>query len=141
MKKVYVATSLFNAKAAKEVIARFRSHGVEITYDWTTHGKLTDPKDLAVAGIGEATGVIEADLIFMMQPARTGAHIEMGIAIGYNMTISAHLEFGRATKKPIILVEDGNSEDKTFYYVDNVHKYQDIDTAFSVALKMLEVSP
>lgn len=128
---VYVASSLFNAEEAKSIISRFRSKGVQITYDWTTHGKITDTEQLAIAGRDEANGVIDADLLFMKQPARTGAHIEMGIAIGLNMY--------KAKKLPIILVKDGNSEEKTFYYLDCVTSFTDLDEAFEKALELLGV--
>lgn len=129
--KVYVASSLLNAKEAKDIMNWFKANGVAITYDWTTHGKLTDPKELKDGGEGEAKGVYDADLLFMKQPARTGAHVEMGIAIGINM-MNSHL--------PIILVEDGNSEDKTFYYLDEyIYRFTDLTEALTKSLQLLGV--
>ena len=127
--KVYVATSLHNADVAKQVIQKFRDNNVEITYDWTTHGKITDESLLKEYGEAEAKGVFDADLLFMIQPARTGAHVEMGIAIGMNM-------MGRNI--PIILVLDGNSEAKTFYYVSNVHRFDSLEAAFQFAIERLK---
>ena len=122
-KKVYVATSLYNAEVAKQVIQRFRENDVKITYDWTTHGKITEESLLKEYGEAEAQGVFDADLLFMIQPARTGAHVEMGIAIGINI--------------PIILVLDGKSEAKTFHFVSNVHRFHSLEEAFQSAIERL----
>lgn len=123
MPKVYVGSSLLNATAVRAVQERFRSAGVEITYDWTTHGRVTSADDLAQYGRAELDGVLNSDLFFMMHPARTGTHVELGIAL--------------AAKIPIVMVNDLSAEQKTFYYLPNVHLFTDLEVAFSFAMRKL----
>lgn len=149
MKSVYVATSLLNADRAKLVISMFKEHGVAISYDWTTHGQVFDESELQKIGTAEANGVKNADLLFMMHPARTGTHVELGIAIGCG--------------KPVIIVFDQEQKQccklkqyltailrwfgisnrarvelKTFYFVPNVFRFTSLEKAFEFALEKLE---
>lgn len=123
MKSVYVATSLLNAEQAKSIISKFHSNNVRVTHDWTKHGQVFDEKSLIECGIAELNGVKEADLLFMMHPARSGSHVELGIALGCN--------------KPVVLVYNPGAELKTFYFVPNVFRFLSIEEAFSFALERL----
>lgn len=123
MASVYVATSLENAKNAKQIISMFIDNDIDITYDWTVHGRIDEEHMLGQIGKFELDGVLSADLLFMMQPARQGTHVEMGVALAAN--------------KKIILVQDGLSERKTFYYLPNVLRFDDQKTAFDKALEIL----
>ena len=124
MPSVYVGTSLLNISLAKEIINKFRSHGVDISYDWTTHGQVFNSDDLYKYGTKEFDGVKSADLFFMICPARTGTHIELGIALAYG--------------KPIVLVLDKDTELKTFYFLQNVSRFSSLEVAFSFALEKLK---
>lgn len=123
MPSVYVGTSLLNAKNAKDVIDRFTAAGINITYDWTKHGQVFDEKLLEEYGIAELNGVRDADLFFMLQPGRSGTHVELGIALGLN--------------KPVIIVTSERIELKTFYFVPNVFRFQSVDEAFEFAISHL----
>lgn len=124
MSSVYVATSLLNADQAKLVINRFREHGIEVTYDWTIHGQVFDDERLRQYGIEELDGVLRAELLFMMHPARSGTHVELGAAL--------------ASNKPVVIVCDPSVERKTFYYVPNVSRFTLVDEAFEFALRKLK---
>jgi nucleoside 2-deoxyribosyltransferase len=124
MARVYIGSSLLNANQVKEVIAQFKSVGIDITYDWTSHGKVTHEDDLKIYGMEEYRGVVECDLFFMIHPARNGTHVEMGIALACN--------------KPIVMVLMDGIEHKTFYYLANVHRFKDLDDAFNFSVRMLK---
>lgn len=127
---VYVASSLLNATRVREVQNRFRAAGIEISYDWTSLGKITDESILAKIGEDEEQGVVTCDLLFMMHPARNGTHCELGMA--------------RVLDKHIIILEEGPEfEKKPFYYrpADSyrpIHRFKNEDEAFSLALELLK---
>ena len=84
-----------------------------ITYDWTDHGQVTDIESLAAVGLKEFNGVVDADMLIMIMPARKGSHVEFGVAL--------------ALGKPIIIITgDQDFEHKSFYYLDNVHIMKDV---------------
>lgn len=122
--KVYVGTSLHNAARAKQVIAKFQQAGVTITYDWTTHGQLFDDTELARCGVLEVAGVKDCDVFFMIQPGRAGSHCELGIAIALN--------------KPVVILDELNTEKKPFYYCEGVHRCKTEDEAFTTAFSILK---
>ena len=133
MKSVYVATSLHNAARAREIQRRFRAYGVAVSYDWTVHGRIDDPAELARVGELEEQGVRDCDLLFMIFPARSGAHCELGMA--------------RALGKHIVLLEEElPPEEKTFYHrpaahARPIHRFNDADAAIALALSLLRDSP
>lgn len=108
MKKVYVASSLLNAEKVKEVIGFLNSRGIQVTYDWTKNGKIEPSEKELMKQVcdAEINGVIDADALLFISPARTGSHVELGIAI--------------TTLKPIFLHLDQKSEFKSFYLADNI---------------------
>lgn len=124
MPKVYVGSSLLNATAVKSIQERFRAEGIEITYDWTTHGKVESERELIAYGHAEMAGVLSCDLFFMMHPARTGTHVELGLALAAN--------------KKIVLVNDLTVEQKPFYYLPNVYRFTSVDEAFDYAMRTLQ---
>lgn len=121
--RLYVATSLYNAEQAKELISFYRSKGVEITYDWTEHGLIEDEDQLPEIGVLETEGVRTADCMFMVFPCRTGAHVELGIAI--------------ASGVPVVIYLQGGEEFKPFYFVKGVSKYYDFEAAKQAVLDIL----
>lgn len=122
--KVYVASSLKNADNVVTVMEKLRGLGVTITYDWTTHGLITDTSLLKEAGEGEKRGVEDADVLFFLHPGRTGAHVELGIALG--------------CKIPVVMVDGPVEEQKTFYYVDGVTRFADVDSAIDYTMELLK---
>ena len=124
--QVYVASSLLNADAAKITMNNFRNLGFEITYDWTIHGRISpDQKELAAqVCAAEIAGVRGCDLFFMQFPARTGSHVELGIAFFTNV--------------PIVIYWDGDDvPDKTFYAHPNIEMHHDYNQALSSAVAKL----
>lgn len=129
MGSVYVGTSLFNADRARTIQRKFREAGFDISYDWTQHGQVFTPADLARFGELEEAGVRDCDLFFMIQPGRFGTHCELGMA--------------RVLGKHVVILEDGRTtEQKTFYYRPDgharpIHKLRDEDEAIALAINLL----
>jgi nucleoside 2-deoxyribosyltransferase len=122
--KVYVGSSLFNTIRVRQIQERFRLAGIGISYDWSKHGQVYNEAELARIGDLEERGVKDCDLFFMIQPARNGTHCEMGLA--------------RAWGKPIVILEEIEVEQKTFYYRPGVYRCKTEDEAFNLALRLLE---
>lgn len=123
MPKVYVASSLLNSERVKHFISLFKSNNVEISYDWTTHGRVHTDEELKQYCAKEFEGVVECDLLFMVFPARYGSHVELGIALALN--------------KPVVILLEGDVEMKTFYHHKLVRLFRDQDEAFNHVLKVL----
>lgn len=131
MQKVYVGASLAEKETAKSIINKFIAIGFTITYDWTTHGRLTDVQELKECCYKEIGGVQDCDLFFMYFPARFGTHVELGIALALN--------------KKIILVVDktnpgfatSNFEEKTFYQADSIVRFDNIEDGVNYAKNLL----
>lgn len=130
--KAYVGSSLLEKDNAKSILDYLLNMGYEYTYDWTTHGKLTDLKELKECCYEEINGVANCDLFFMYFPARFGTHVELGIAIALN--------------KKIILVVDkdnpnfnnSNFEEKTFYQADNIARFSNIAEGLNHAKYLID---
>lgn len=116
--KVYVASSLDNASKIKEYIQLLQSSGHTISYDWTHHGKISDPIQCEKIAVLESDGVRQCEVLIMVQPARTGSHVEFGIAL--------------AMHKPIIIVEEVEVENKTFYHMPGVYRVNCINEAINL---------
>jgi nucleoside 2-deoxyribosyltransferase len=125
MKKVYIGTSLLNAERARQVKKRLESLGIEITYDWTTHGQVHEEEELAKIGLMEKQGVAEADLFLMIFPSRTGSHFEMGLAYGLNI--------------PIVLLMETEQELKSFYYLPGIRRTKTEDAAIGAITEILGI--
>lgn len=122
--KVYIATSLHNAKRANEIREKLESLGIVCTYDWTVHGQVFTEEELTKFGIAEENGVANADVFLMVFPGRCGSHFEMGLARGLGI--------------PIVLLEEVETEQKTFYYLPGVHKTRTEDEAIRIILRILQ---
>ena len=121
--KIYVGTSLHNAKRAKELITRFEELGIQCTYDWTQHGQVFSQEELTKYGLAEEQGVAEADVFLCVFPGRCGTHFEMGLA--------------RGLKIPIVLLEEEIVEQKTFYYLPGLHRVKTEEQAVATILNIL----
>lgn len=121
MKSVYVASSLYNIEAVRKAYEDLKEVGFQISYDWTTHGLVSDRSKLKEIAYKEIEGVRSADCLLFLTPARTGSHVELGIAIALN--------------KPIYLVMPGyaapNIELKTFYFAENVKLFDSYEDALN----------
>lgn len=110
--RVYLASTLTNAKAVRELGQYFRGCGWEITYDWTAHGGVHEEKQLHAVAESERSGVLAADVVVVLLPGGRGTHTELGIALGAQI--------------PVLLVGDRNrrmNEDNltcSFYHARGV---------------------
>jgi len=128
--KYYVATTLDNADQAQLVISKLEKFGHEVTYDWTTHGKI-DVKDQETIKIAkevakkELQGVMDADVLIVLYPGGGGTHIEFGAALALN--------------KPIIFVAPpiGEIREVAFYNHPSVLRFVTINRAVEIAHKHL----
>ena len=144
MKSVYIATSLLNVEQARSIIKRFQKHNIHVTHDWTKHGQVFSERELKEFGIAEMDGVKNADLLFMIHPARTGTHVELGIALGCNKPViivfNKQIHWRRrfiTWFNMLIGKKPSQPELKTFYFVPNVSRFASLEEAFNFALEKL----
>ena len=121
--KVYIGTSLHNAGRANEIREKLQSLGITCAYNWMVHGQVFTEEELTKFGIAEENGVSEADVFLMVFPGRNGTHFEMGLARGLNI--------------PIVMLEEAEVEQKTFYYLPGIHKAKTEDEAIEYILQIL----
>lgn len=130
MPSVYVASSLYNADRAKEFVEIFRNNGISITHDWTEHGRITDEEQYRKYGELELYGVLDADLLFFVQPGRSGAHVELGAMLA--MVHTGH-------QKTIVMLDESDStEQKTFYHLESINRFTNASDAVEFALRRLK---
>jgi nucleoside 2-deoxyribosyltransferase len=122
MKKVYVASLLGNAERISHINSILRSNGIQITYDWTVHGKVVDVHEMAKIALLEEQGVIDCDIFFMVLPGGSGTHFEFGLA--------------RALNKKIVILNDYSVEQKTFYYLPEICRFDDLNSAIDKIIEM-----
>lgn len=81
--KYYVASGVPNAEKVNLASAALTRAGHERTYDWTTHGDVsqTSPERKREVAALESRGVIDADLVVFLLPGRFGTHAELGLAL------------------------------------------------------------
>lgn len=114
MKLYYVASSLDNIPDVRNAILSMTIAGFKNTYDWSTHGRVIDKSDLSQIAQKEMFGVVEADFLILLMPAKLGSHVELGIALALN--------------KPVFIIENNiEYEEKSFYNLPNVCRYQNMD--------------
>lgn len=83
--KVYIASTLSNAERVAKLRDRLQNLGIEITYDWTSHGMVLEPGDLDEIAAQELQGVIDADHLFVVLPGGKGTHVELGAMIAMHL--------------------------------------------------------
>jgi hypothetical protein len=114
MKSYYVASSLDNILNVRNTILSMAIAGFKNTYDWSTHGMVSNKSDLSEIAQKEMLGVVEADFLILLMPAKLGSHVEFGIALALN--------------KPVFIIENNiEYEEKSFYNLPNVCRYQNMD--------------
>lgn len=111
--KIYVASSLDNAKRISEIVQILKDAGYDITYDWTTHGRVENQEQLQQIAKGEYDGVKDCDVFIMVHPARFGSHFEFGAAY--------------ALGKRIMILEESEIEElKSFYFLSGIERFKSI---------------
>lgn len=122
--RVYVASSLDNKQRIIDIIADLKNANIDITYDWTTHGRVYDHSELADIAKLEENGVKECDVFFMVLPGGGGTHFEFGVA--------------KTLNKPIVILEDIEGiEQKSFYFLPDLRKFDDYQLAKAEILNIL----
>ena len=122
--RFYVATSLLNADQAKVVIRRLSDFGHQVSYDWTSHGKVSGHDAMLDIAVKEIEGVVSADCVIVLWPARRGTHVEIGAAIAMN--------------KPIFFITPPEFDaDVSFYHHPNIVRFDSLDKAIEVIHKNL----
>lgn len=122
--KVYVASSLDNKHRVSSIIADLKANNIDITYDWTSHGRVYDQTLLADIAILEENGVKQCDVFFMVLPGGGGTHFEFGVA--------------KTLDKPIVILQETDGiEQKSFYFLPNLRKFGDYHQARTEILNIL----
>lgn len=122
MYKCYVASSLLNAEAVNKAYADLEEAGITITYKWTTHGLVRDPQKCKEICYNEIRGVTNADVLLFLHPARTGSHVELGIALERNIRV-------------FMVLDDPLIEMKSFYYHDQIKIFDSYTEALQEIIK------
>lgn len=80
----YIASSLENHAAVRELADRLIAAGHYHTYDWTKHGSVQAGGEAVWRAVAqdETNGVVDADVVIVLLPGRRGTHVEFGIALG-----------------------------------------------------------
>lgn len=124
MAKVYVAASFEQRTEVKAAYKLLRSAGHSVTADWTTHKEITslpsqaEREELTTKYALEDVGGVESAEVFILllgDRKSTGAHIELGIALG------AKLPY-------IYIVGDSGSRNQLFYEHPRILKVSNIKT-------------
>ncbi len=84
--RFYIASTLENAEMVRWFAGKLKSWGWQQTYDWTVHGPVQGPL-LAETAEKELSGVIDADVVFILFPAKRGTHVELGAALALGKKI------------------------------------------------------
>jgi len=113
--KVYVASSLDNKNRVSTIIEDLKKNNIDITYDWTSHGRVYEKSQLEEIARLEENGVKSCDLFLMVMPGGGGTHFEFGVA--------------RTLNKKIFILEETEVEQKSFYYLDSLRKYKNYEEA------------
>ncbi len=101
--KYYIATGFANKEQHNHLMRMLEKRGHAITFDWTREEPAV-PRGPSVSkriSEMEISGVVNADVVFLLLPGGKGTHVELGAAL--------------ATNTPVILVELQD-------YSDVVHK-------------------
>lgn len=119
--KFYIATSLQNVEAHRELHQTLKARGHILTYDWTVHGSVreTSHERLRVVAERELWGVSEADFVVGLLPGRRGTHFELGFACG--------------TRTPVYLIGPDNlfrvgPDTCAFYHLPEMQVVRDVES-------------
>jgi len=85
--RFYIASTLSNADQAEDVAAYLRARGWIQTFNWAELPVQTDIDQLPITADLELEGVMDADILFLLMPARRGSHIEMGAALAAGIPV------------------------------------------------------
>ncbi|OHB03527.1 MAG: hypothetical protein A3B14_03040 [Candidatus Zambryskibacteria bacterium RIFCSPLOWO2_01_FULL_45_21] len=127
VKRVYIAASFEQKDTVKQAYELFTKHGYAITADWTLHKDIVslptklEQEELAKQyAIEDTDGVSTAEVFILLLGNRksTGAHIELGIALG--------------AKIPYIFVVSDRLNNQLFYRHPSVKHLQTIEEILEI---------
>ncbi len=87
--KIYIATTLSNAKQHNALRDYLADSGVELTYDWTIQGSVAaeSEKEIEAVAVDEVHAVQQAEAVVMLISAKRGTHVELGMALALNKPV------------------------------------------------------
>lgn len=122
---LYIASTLDNKERVGQLIQIFRAVGIDVTYDWTEHGRVFNQEELQLIGLRELQGVRDASVILLVTPAGHGSHFEAGA--------------GYISGKPlVILYEEPLAKPTSFHHLPGVRRCSDVDQAIALVIDSLE---
>ena len=86
-RRVYIATGLAHAARAQLVRDALIGAGWDISYDWTTHGRVSGDARMRQVAIDEINGVTTAHAVVAILPGYRGTHVEIGAAIAAGVPV------------------------------------------------------
>lgn len=125
MTMLYIASGLPNKERVIELRDKLAAHGIPLTYDWTLHGRVTDPQALIDISIGESDGVKNAKCLLVVLPGGKGTHVELGIAHALNIPIA-------------ILNEDKDYVLVSFHFLPGIIRFVEEQEAIDWVLGILK---
>ena len=123
--RVYIASSLNNAERVVEIRDILISRGINITYDWTSHGYSDHIEELKTIAKCEYDGVVSATCVLLVLPARIGSHFEFGVAYAKGIPV-------------VILDESDDEREVSFYYLPLIYKYSDAQSAINKVIEVVK---
>jgi nucleoside 2-deoxyribosyltransferase len=119
-RKIYIASSLYNAEKVQQVRDLLVARGVQVTYDWTIHGFVQD-ETLSEIAANELGGVLDAECVLAIMPGRNGCHFEMGAAFARRIPI-------------VLLIENHDHVWTSFHKRPEIRICRTVDEAIEAAL-------
>lgn len=110
--RFYIAARWGRKELVRALAAPLAAAGHEWTHDWTQEIESEGWRERACAD--DTRGVLSADLVIMVLPARRGAHVELGIALAAGKRILICMD------RPEDEIEDGYG--CPFYYGPNTDR-------------------
>ena len=92
MKRFYIASSLSNRAKVSHLRDMLVSKGWNHCYDWTTNSLPITEEELHAIGLAEMNGVQSADFLIALLPGGKGTHIEIGLALAFEIPILLYSE-------------------------------------------------
>jgi nucleoside 2-deoxyribosyltransferase len=108
--RFYIASGFQNKELVQKVSKFLIQKGHKHTYDWTRNDRADTFERLKEIGEAEKVGVETANVLLALLPGGKGTHIEIGMAISYNIPVYIYSEI--PITNPV--------ESCTFYHIEGV---------------------
>ena len=125
--KLYIASTLPNAKTVQRLRNLLAWYQIRLTYDWTIHNDgvpfIPDskPVEKRIAAEREIQGVQDAECVLVVMPGGRGTHFEFGVAYILNKPI-------------VLLVDKRDTSSPSFHFLNNIVRVTTQDAAFKAVL-------